>query len=186
MSIIILGLILSISLPTQFAFAHEKQLVSINGKPYLFVVGSIGEPVYLNDKSGVELFAYTPDPNDPLSEDSNVSKPIAGLEKTLKVEVSAGPANKTLDFEPDEENPAHYTATFFPSAETTYTYTLTGTVDNTPVYISYSCVPGGGEDDDDESSGGNNTKTKLSQGVIREQMVGGFSCPMPRDEVTIP
>ncbi|HEY6588102.1 MAG TPA: hypothetical protein VIY98_07400 [Nitrososphaeraceae archaeon] len=130
--------------------------------------------------------AYIPDPKDPLSEDSNVTKPITGLEKTLKVEVSAGPTNKTLDFEPDEENPAHYTATFFPSAETTYTYTLTGTIDNTPVHISYSCVPGGGEDDDDESSGGDNTKTVLSQGVIREQMAGGFSCPMPRDEVTIP
>ena len=49
-----------------------------------------------------------------LSEDSNVTKPITGLEKTLKVEVSAGPTNKTLDFEPDEENPAHYTADVFP------------------------------------------------------------------------
>jgi hypothetical protein len=186
MSIMTISLILSIVMQPQFAFAHEKQLVSINGKPYLFVVGSIGEPVYLNDKSGVELFAYTPDPNDPLAEDSNVSKPITGLEKTLKVEVSAGPANKTLDFEPDEDNPAHYTATFFPSAETTYTYTLTGKVDNTPVHISYSCVPGGGEEEDDESSGGNSTKTELSQGVIREQMAGGFSCPVPRDEVTIP
>ncbi|HET8794013.1 MAG TPA: hypothetical protein VFM31_09480 [Nitrososphaeraceae archaeon] len=181
------SLILLVVLQLQLAFAHEKQLLSIKGKPYLFVVGSIGEPVYLNDKSGVELFAYTPDPKDPLSEDSNSSKPITGLEKTLKVEVSAGPVNKTLDFEPDEENPAHYTATFFPSAETTYTYTLTGTVDNTPVHISYSCIPGGGEeDDDDESAGGDNTKTELSQGVIREQMAGGFSCPIPRDEVTIP
>ena len=185
MSFITFSLILSIALPTQFVFAHEKQLISINEKPYLFVVGSIGEPVYINDKSGVELFAYFPDPNDPLSEDPNGTKPITGLEKSLKVEVSAGPMNKTLDFEPDEENPAHYTATFFPSAETTYTYTLTGTIDNTPVHISYSCVPGGIEDDD-ESSGGDNTKTVLSQGVIREQIAGGFSCPLPRDEVTIP
>lgn len=186
MSFITFILILSIAIPSQFAFAHEKQLLSINEKPYLFVVGSVGEPVYINDKSGVELFAYTPDPNDPLSEDSNGTKPITGLEKSLKVEVSAGPTNKTLDFEPDEENPAHFTATFFPSAETTFTYTLTGTVDNTPVHISYSCVPGGVEDDDDESAGGDNTKTVLSQGVIREQIAGGFSCPMPRDEVTIP
>jgi hypothetical protein len=186
MSFLTFSLIISIAIPSQFAFAHEKQLLSINEKPYLFVVGSVGEPIYINDKSGVELFAYTPDPNDPLSEDSNGTKPITGLEKSLKVEVSAGPTNKTLDFEPDEENPAHYTATFFPSAETTYTYTLTGTVDNTPVHISYSCVPGGVEDDDDESAGGDNTKTVLSQGVIREQIAGGFSCPMPRDEVTIP
>jgi hypothetical protein len=186
MSFITFSLIISIAIPSQFAFAHEKQLLSINEKPYLFIVGSVGEPVYINDKSGVELFAYTPDPNDPLSEDSNGTKPITGLEKSLKVEVSAGPTNKTLDLEPDEENQAHYTATFFPSAETTYTYTLTGTVDNTPVHISYSCVPGGVEDDDDESAGGDNTKTVLSQGVIREQIAGGFSCPMPRDEVTIP
>jgi hypothetical protein len=183
MSFITFSLILSIAIPSQFAFAHEKQLLSINEKPYLFVVGSVDEPVYINDKSGVEFFAYIPDPNDPLAEDAKVTKPVTGLEKTLKVEVSAGPKNKTLDFEPDEENPSHYTATFFPSAETTYTYTLTGTVDNTPIHISYSCVPGAGDDD---SSGGNKTKTVLSQGVVREQVVGGFSCPMPRDEVTIP
>ena len=183
MSFITFSLILSIAIPSQFAFAHEKQLLSINEKPYLFVVGSVDEPVYINDKSGVEIFAYIPDPNDPLAEDANGTKPVTGLEKTLKVEVSAGPKNKTLDFEPDEDNPSHYTATFFPSAETTYTYTLTGTVDNTPIHISYSCVPGAGDDD---SSGGNNTKTVLSQGVVREQVAGGFSCPMPRDEVTIP
>ena len=183
MSFITFSLILSIAIPSQFAFAHEKQLLSINEKPYLFVVGSVGEPVYINDKSGVELFAYTPDPNDPLAEDANGTKPVTGLEKTLKVEISAGPKNKTLDFEPDEDNPSHYTATFFPSAETTYTYTLTGTVDNTPIHISYSCVPGAGDDD---SSAGNNTKTVLSKGVVKEQVAGGFSCPMPRDEVTIP
>jgi len=176
---------LILSVGSQFAYAHEKQLLSINEKPYLFVVGSIGEPVYINDKSGVEFFAYIPDPNDPLAEDANGTKPVTGLEKTLKVEVSAGPKNKTLDFEPDEENPSHYTATFFPSAETTYTYTLTGTVDNTPIHLSYSCVPGAGEEDED-SSGGNNTKTAISQGVVSEQIAGGFSCPMPRDEVTIP
>jgi hypothetical protein len=183
MSFITFSLILSIAIPSQFAFAHEKQLLSINEKPYLFVVGSVGEPVYINDKSGVEFFAYIPDPNDPLAEDANGTKPVTGLEKTLKVEISAGPKNKTLDFEPDEDNPSHYTATFFPSAETTYTYTLTGTVDNTPIHISYSCVPGAGDDD---SSAGNNTKTVLSKGVVREQVAGGFSCPMPRDEVTIP
>ena len=174
---------LILSVGSKFAYAHEKQLLSINEKPYLFVVGSVDEPVYINDKSGVEFFAYTPDPNDPFAEDANGTKPVSGLEKTLKVEVSAGPKNKTLDFEPDEENTALYTATFFPSAETTYTYTLTGTVDNTPIHISYSCVPGAGDDD---SSAGNNTKTVLSKGVVREQIAGGFSCPMPRDEVTIP
>ena len=149
----------------------KNRLLSINGKPYLFVVGSIDEPVYINDKSGVEFYAYTPDPNDPLSEEPDGTKPITGLEKTLKVEVSAGPKNKTLDFEPDEDNPAHYTARFFPSAETTYTYTLTGTIDNTPIHISYSCVPGGGAEEEEVTS---NTKTVLSQAVVSEQVAEAF------------
>jgi hypothetical protein len=40
------------------AFAHQRQLFTIGDKDYLFVVGSIGEPLYVDQKSGVELFAY--------------------------------------------------------------------------------------------------------------------------------
>ena len=71
--------------------AHQKQLVSINGKDYLLVVGSANEPAFVDDKSGVELFAYLPtNKSDPTSTDPNSTKPIEGLEKNLKVEVSAG------------------------------------------------------------------------------------------------
>jgi hypothetical protein len=163
------------------AFAHERQLLMIDNKPYLLVVGSVNEPVYVGDKSGVELFAYTPDPKDPLNDESKLVKPVTGLEKTVRVEVSAGPKNMTLDFDPDDSNPAHYTATFFPSAQTTYIYTLTGTINNTPVHIGYTCVPGAGDD-----TPGNNTKSTLSKGVIFDGKAGGFSCPLPREDVTIP
>jgi hypothetical protein len=163
------------------AFAHERQFLTIDKKPYLLVVGSVNEPVYVGDKSGVELFAYTPDPKDPLNDESKLAKPVTGLEKTVRVEVSAGPKNMTLDFDPDDSNPAHYTADFFPSAQTTYTYTLTGTINNAPIHIAYTCVPGAGDD-----TPGNNTKATLSSGVIREGIAGGFACPLPRDEVTIP
>jgi hypothetical protein len=40
----------------QFAFAHQRQLFMIGDKDYLFVVGSINEPLYVDDKSGVEFF----------------------------------------------------------------------------------------------------------------------------------
>ena len=163
------------------AFAHERQFLTIDKKPFLLVVGSVNEPVYVGDKSGVELFAYTPDPKDPLNDESQSVKPVTGLEKTVRVDVSAGPKNITLDFDPDDSNPAHYTATFFPSAQTTYTYTLTGTINNTPIHIGYTCVPGAGDD-----TPGNNTKATLSSGVIFEGKAGGFSCPLPRDDATIP
>src|SRR5919109_846255 len=32
---------------TQFAFAHQRQLFTIGDKDYLFVVGSINEPVFV-------------------------------------------------------------------------------------------------------------------------------------------
>jgi hypothetical protein len=162
-------------------FAHERQLFTIGGKPVLLVVGSTNEPVYVGDKSGVDFFAYTPDPKDPLNDGANGTKPITGLEKTVKVEVSAGQKNKTLDFDPDDSNPAHYTATFFPGAQTTYTYTLTGTINNTPVHISYTCVPGAGDD-----TPGNNNKVTLSSGVQSQGVAGGFGCPLPKADATIP
>ena len=52
------------------AFAHQRQLFTIGDKDYLFVVGSIGEPLYVDQKSGVELFAYWPDPSDPVNSQS--------------------------------------------------------------------------------------------------------------------
>ncbi|MGA9842057.1 MAG: hypothetical protein WBP64_12715 [Nitrososphaeraceae archaeon] len=162
-------------------FAHERQLLTIGGKPALLVVGSTNEPVYVGDRSGVDFFAYTPDPKDPLNDGANGTKPITGLEKTVKVEVSAGPKNKTLDFDPDDSNAAHYTATFFPGAQTTYTYTLTGTINNTPIHISYKCVPGAGDD-----TPGNNNKMTLSSGVQSQGVAGGFGCPLPKADATIP
>ena len=179
---VIVGLaVMTMLISGQTAFAHQRQLLTIGGKPYLLVAGSVNEPVYVGDKSGVELFAYTPDPKDPINDKANGTKPVEGLEKTLKVEVSAGPKNKTLDFDPDDDNPAHYTATFFPSAQTTYTYTIIGTIDNTPVHIGYTCVPGAGDD-----TPGNNNKVTLSNGVVRDGSAGGFPCPLPREDVTIP
>lgn len=58
------------------AFAHQRQLFTIGDKDYLFVVGSIGEPLYVDQKSGVELFAYWPDPSDPVNSQANATKPI--------------------------------------------------------------------------------------------------------------
>ena len=81
-----------------------------------------------------------------MNDKANGTKPISGLDKTVKAEVSAGPKNKTLDFDLDDVMRPHYTATFFPSAQTTYTYTLNGTINDTPIHVSYTCVPGSGDD----------------------------------------
>jgi ABC-type sugar transport system substrate-binding protein len=51
-------LLFSTGILQNVAFAHQRQLFTIGDKDYLFVVGSIGEPLYVDQKSGVELFAY--------------------------------------------------------------------------------------------------------------------------------
>ena len=79
------------------AFAHQRQLFTIEDKDYLFVVGSIGEPVFVDDKSGVEFRAYWPDPSDPANSQANGTRPIEGLENMLKVEIAAGDKKKVLE-----------------------------------------------------------------------------------------
>jgi len=37
------------------AFAHEHQIYEINGKIYEFTMGSLNEPVAVDDKTGVDL-----------------------------------------------------------------------------------------------------------------------------------
>jgi hypothetical protein len=165
------------------ASAHQKQLISIGDKDYLFVVGNANEPVFIDDKSGVELFAYIPlNKTDLLSTDSNNTKPIEDLDKALKVEVSAGDKKKVLDFEPAEQDPGHYIATFFPTVQTTYNYRVFGNISNTPISLMWSCSPLSV----DENTVVSNSTVKLSDNVIRKAVVGGFECPVTRSDKSFP
>lgn len=104
----------SIGILQNVVFAHQRQLFTIGDKDYLFVVGSIGEPLYVDQKIRSRVVCYWPDPSDPVNSQANGTKPIEGLEKILKVDISAGAKNRTLDFEPAFRDPGHYEASFFP------------------------------------------------------------------------
>ncbi|MFZ0647244.1 MAG: hypothetical protein WAM27_03380 [Nitrososphaeraceae archaeon] len=164
------------------AFAHQRQLFTIGDKDYLFVVGSIGEPLYVDQKSGVELFAYWPDPSDPVNSQANATKPIEGLEKMLKVDISAGDKNRTLDFEPAFRDPGHYEAPFFPTVETTYNYTVFGNINGTTFNSTWTCSPGGGESEPISD----NSTVEISQNVTRKSIMGGFGCPLPVSDAGFP
>ena len=164
------------------AFAHQRQLFSIGDKDYLFVVGSLGEPLYIDQKSGVDFSAFWPDPSDPVNSRANGSKPIEGLENMLKVEVVAGDKNKTFDFEPAFMNPGHYEAPFFPTVETTYNYTLFGVINGTNFKATWTCSPAGGEG----TLISNNSTVEISPNVTRKSMMGSFGCPQPLSEAGFP
>jgi hypothetical protein len=174
-----LSAILLFSMTASSASAHMRQLLTIGGKKYLLEVGSQVEPPYVGEKNAVDFFAWTPDPHDPLNDSAKGIKNLTGLDKTVNVMVSAGPVSKRLDFTPNPSNTAEYDATFFPTAQTTYTYTLVGKINNTPIHISYRCVPGAGDD-----TPGNNTRATVSHDVVRDMVAGGYACPIPK--VNIP
>jgi hypothetical protein len=164
------------------AFAHQRQLFTIGDKDYLFVVGSIGEPLYVDQKSGVDMSAYWPDPSDPVNSQANGTKPIEGLESMLKVDVSAGDKNKTLDFEPAFRDPGVYEAPFFPTVETTYNYTVFGNINGTDFEATWTCSPGGGESEPISD----NSTVEISPNVTRKSIVGSFGCPLPVSDAGFP
>jgi hypothetical protein len=164
------------------AFAHQRQLFTIGDKDYLFVVGSLGEPLYVDQKSGVDFSAFWPDPSDPVNSRANGSRPIEGLENMLKVDVVAGDKNKTFDFEPAFMNPGHYEATFFPTVETTYNYTLFGNINGTDFRATWTCSPAGGE----AAPISDNSTVEISPNVTRKSIMASFGCPLPVSDAGFP
>jgi hypothetical protein len=158
---------------------HERRLYTIGDQDYLFVVGSMNEPALVDDKSGVEVFAWRPDPTDPMNSQANGTKSIEGL--TLKTDISAGGKNMTLDLEPAFSDPGHYEAVFYPTVPTTYSYTIYGDINGTAFRDTFTCRPAG----ESEPVQDNSTVT-ISDGVTRIGQSGGFGCIESRADVSFP
>src|SRR6185295_2042091 len=101
----------------------------IGNRDYEMEVGSLNEPVHVDDKTGVELTVS----------DEHTKAPITGLEKTLKVEIAAGDQKKVFNFEPAWEAAGSYTAVYFPTVQTTYSYRIFGTINATPFDATFTC-----------------------------------------------
>jgi hypothetical protein len=158
---------------------HERRLYHIGGQDYLIVVGSMNEPAYVDDKSGVEAFVYWPDPRDPMNSQANGIKPIEGL--VLKTDIFAGGKNITLDLEPAFRDPGHYEAVFYPTVPTTYSYTVYGDINGTAFRDTFECSPAGASEPAQD-----NSTVAVSDGVTRIGKSGGFGCIESRDSISFP
>jgi hypothetical protein len=171
------------------AFAHETQNFTIGDKTYSFVVGSLNEPVAVDDKSGVELTVSLVhaeeeehmDESQPHTHEAEESHAVTGLEKTLKVEVSAGAKKKIMDLSPKWGEPGAYQAVFFPTVQTTYTYRFFGTVNGVAVDLTFACNPAGHPQTSEDTS-----QVKLSDTVTRVLKKGAFGCPMAKADLGFP
>lgn len=133
------------------ASAHERRDV---GK-YQFTVGWIVEPSFEGIKNGLDLRVVTKDGG----------KPVEGLEKTLKWELThvPGGASKTFDVRTIFRDPGHYTADIIPTASGVYRFRLFGTVEGAEVNQTFVTKGGGGGFGDIESSEALQFPEKLPQ-----------------------
>ncbi|MEK7681939.1 MAG: hypothetical protein AAB369_03835, partial [Chloroflexota bacterium] len=93
----------AVALPPRDASAHERRTV---GK-YQFVVGFFQEPALEGQPNGVDLRVTDPSVTPP--------RPVEGVEKTLKVTVSQGPASKEMALQTVFGQPGRYRTVFIPT-----------------------------------------------------------------------
>jgi hypothetical protein len=179
--VLVLAALVSLVSVTPQAFAHERQLYTIGGQDYLIVIGSLNEPIFVDDKSGVELRVMTADPNNPMNSTAEGAVPVEGLEETVQVELGAGNVTKVIQLEPAFGEPGAYEAPFYPTVATTLTYRLFGTINNTPVDLTFTCTPTG-----EAGATADNSTVQVSEGVVRKGIEGGYGCPAPVTDAGFP
>lgn len=170
----------SVFLPSA-VFAHERQVFNIGGQAYLFTVGSLNEPLVVDDKTGVDLRVKLADPKTPGDGNAAGAKPVTGLEQGLQVEINAGDKKKTFSLEPAYNDPGAYKAVFFPTVQTALTYRFFGTINNVPVNISFACDASGVKKTEEDKS-----EVKISDTITRTLKVGSFGCPLAKEPLGFP
>ena len=178
---------LLMTLSPQLALAHAHYTFQVDGKIYQFAVGSLNEPLIVDDKSGLDLTVTqgggmpTMGPDGDMDGPPAAGVPVDGLDKTLKVEMIAGGQKKVMDLTPTWGKPGAYKTTFFPTVQTTFTYRLFGTLNNVPVDLSFTCNPAGHTQTPDDKS-----MVKISDKVMQTLKSGVFGCAEAKSDYGFP
>ena len=164
--------------------AHERQIFEINGINYQFVVGSVSEPVYIDDKSGVEIRIERLNIMPGHEEHHGGVGPgaVEGLEKTLKVELISEDKRKPLDLAPAYGEVGLYRAPFFPTASAELSYRFFGTLEDIPIDVTFTCSSAGHQMEGTTDK----TRQEISPGVVRVSKAGTFSCPRDKSDMGFP
>jgi hypothetical protein len=164
------------------ASAHQHATFTIGGTQYDVVIGSLNEPIVVDDKTGLDLrvtngghMAQAPDGD----MKPTGGTPAVGLEKTLKVEMVAGDIKKAFDLSPTYGTPGSYRTTFYPTSADRFAYRIYGTVGSTTVDLLFPCKMG------DELAADEGEKD-IGPGVKQIMKMGGFGCPMAKEAMGFP
>lgn len=112
------------------AAAHERRAVGA----YTFVVGWLSEPSYIGLLNGLDLTVT----------ETATTKPVEGLEKTLKAEIitGGGAASRPLTLASRFGQPGKYQGQVVPTKTGDYTFHITGTVGTQTIDERFESGPG--------------------------------------------
>jgi hypothetical protein len=172
-SLFVLVFFVAFSIFPEFVLAHERQVIEIGNEEYLFVIGSLNEPVVVDDKSGIDLRVMLADQDDPGNSSAPGAQPVEGLDTALQAELIADGKKKLLSLSPVYREPGAYKAVFYPTSAAQLTYRIFGSINGTMIDLNFSCHPGG------HVMGGapDTARVALSTGVTRIFQAGSFGCP---------
>jgi len=121
--------LMALMLSAGLASAHEHKTVG----DYTLTVGFLNEPAIDEEPNGLDFrVAQGTGEN---------GKPVEGASTTLKAEVKFGGQTMPLTLSPVFNAPGSYKANFIPTAPGTYTFHISGTINNTPVDETFTSGP---------------------------------------------
>lgn len=169
-----------------FVFAHETQVLDIAGTDYIFVVGSLNEPVVVGDKTGIDLKIMHADQNDLSTTTSKAVTPVLGLEKTLKIQnIAINGATKDFDLATAWGKPGNYQTLFYPTNIEKFSYRIYGSIEGHDIDVTFTCNPEGHSmakmNMDDMANGG-----MKNGNATMKAMKGGFGCFQNKDALLFP
>jgi hypothetical protein len=137
LAVAILAASLGLSLAAPIVLAHEEREVA----GYDVEVGLIDEPVFVGDRSGLEMFVHKGE------------QPVEGLDKTLKATVAYGDRSIDLPLSPRESDPGAYESVFIPTAAGAYRFHITGKIEAATIDEMFTSSPSGFGEVEDVASG---------------------------------
>jgi hypothetical protein len=128
-SIVLLWALLSAS---SIALAHERRTIG-SGK-YDVVVGWDAEPAYVGQKNAASIRIS--------KAGTNPAEPVAGADKTLKVEIRQGGATRTFALRAVFGQPGYYGADIVPTRAGDYVWTFTGSIGDDQINETFDSADG--------------------------------------------
>lgn len=167
-----------------FVFAHERQVINVGGVDYLFIIGSLNEPVVVGDKTGLDLKIALADKKDYSTTTSKAVIPILDLEKTLKVQnITESGYLKDFDIAAAWGKPGNYTTLFYPTSSNIFSYRIYGKIKDTEIDLKFTCNSKGHVMQEMKHDANN----KMQNGNFEiKYMSGSFGCPKEKEDFLFP